>query len=152
MRPPAPAPQASAQEPKASTATRLQQPPTEILSVPPPKAPEAPPENGVSAVRDISLSPGVPDLVKGRRPVVPPFARMEGATGTVRVRFSVSAAGIVSVQDSLGPDVLKHAAEDATASWSFRRASAVRLHLVAVFDYRADGASAAVSPEEAPPE
>jgi TonB family protein len=130
----------------------LQQPPTEILSVPPPKAPEGPPENGVSAVRDITLSPGVPDLVKGRRPVVPPFARVEGATGTVRVRFSVSAAGTVSVQDSQGPDVLKHAAEDAAASWSFRRASAVRLHLVAVFDYRADGASAAVSPEEAPPE
>jgi TonB family protein len=146
--PPSPSASASGAGPAAAQATRLQQPPTEILSVPPPKAPEGPPENGVSAVRDISLSPGVPDLVKGRRPVVPPFARIEGATGTVRVRFSVSAAGIVSVQDTEGPDILKHAAEDAAASWSFRRASAVRLHLVAVFDYRADGASAAVSPEE----
>jgi len=140
------APATAATEPaRPAPSPGAQQPPIETLSVPPPKAPAPPPENGVSAVRDVALSPGVPDLIKGRRPVVPPLARMAGVSGAVRVRFAVNAAGAVAVQDSEGPDTLKPAAQDAVASWAFRRASAERLHLLAVFDYKADGATATVS-------
>ena len=44
---------------------------------------------GVSAIRDVSLALGVPDLVRGRRPVPPPLARMSGTTGMVEVKFGV---------------------------------------------------------------
>ncbi len=69
-------------------------------SRPPHRAP--PPENGVSAIRDVTLEPGVPDLARGRRPVAPPFARMSGTTGTVEVSFSVSAGGTTALQTATG--------------------------------------------------
>jgi outer membrane biosynthesis protein TonB len=120
-------------------------------------APDAPPgvapapvaESGVSAIRDVVLSEGggVPDLARGRRPSPPPLARMAGATGTVEVRFAVNAAGITTVQSVSGPDILKPSAEQTVASWVFRRSSAMRLHLLAVFTFGKDSASAVVRPE-----
>ena len=123
-------------------------PPVEVITAPPPAPP---PENGVSAIRDVTLEPGVPDLTRGRRPVAPPLARMTGTTGTVEVAFSVSAAGTTTVQGATGPDALKPAAEQAVASWVFRRARADRAYLVAVFTYTGDKSSAVVRPQAEPP-
>jgi TonB family protein len=129
-------------------------PPVEVLgplpaaTAPPQAAPTPPPEVPVSAVRDVSLSTGVPDLMRGRRPVVPPLARMASTTGTVEVRFAVDAAGTASVQDVSGPELLKEAARQAVASWVFRRTTADRLHLAASFVYGAGTATATVRREE----
>ena len=117
-------------------------------AAPPVATPTVPPEVPVSAVRDVALSAGVPDLLRGRRPVVPPLARMASATGTVEVRFAVDAAGTSSVQDVTGPDLLKEAARQAVASWVFRRTTADRLRLVASFVYGAATANATVRREE----
>ncbi len=150
---PAIASSSATEPPKPPPAPKVAQPPVEMLSAPPPKAdaPAAPIENGVSAIREIALSPGVPDLVRGRRPVPPPLARMAGAIGTVQVRFSVNAAGGTTVLGADGPEIFRPAAEEAVASWNFRRASADRLHLVAAFDYQLDKASAIVHVEERQP-
>jgi outer membrane biosynthesis protein TonB len=113
--------------------------------------PAAPPENGVSAIRDVTLEPGVPDLARGRRPVSPPLARMTGTTGTVEVSFSVSAGGVTSLQGASGPEMLRPAAEQAVSSWVFRRARADRAYLLAVFTYAGDKTSAVVRPQPAPP-
>jgi len=122
-----------------------------MVPAPPPRPVETgSPENGVSSIRDITLSEGIPDLVKGRRPVPPPLARINGVTGSVEVHFAVSPGGTTSVQSVQGPDMLKTAAQDAVTSWSFRRTSAERLHLLAVFDYLADSATAKLSVEKAP--
>jgi TonB family protein len=127
-------------------------PPIEVLgpvSPPPAAAPPAPPPMPpVSAVRDVTLAMGVPDLTRGRRPVVPPLARMASATGSVDVRFAVDAAGASSVQEVTGPDLLKEAARQAVMSWVFRRTTADRLHLVASFNYGAATASASVRKDE----
>jgi TonB family protein len=151
--PPAAASSAPSEPPKAAPTAKVAPPPVEMLSAPTPKAdtPAAPIENGVSAIHEVALSPGVPDLVRGRRPVPPPLARMAGAVGTVQVRFSVNAAGGTTVVGAEGPEILKPAAEEAVSSWSFRRASAERLHLVAAFDYQLDKASATVHVEEGQP-
>jgi outer membrane biosynthesis protein TonB len=119
------------------------------MTAPTPEAPAPAPvtESGVSAIRDVVLSEGVPDLTKGRRPAPPPLARMAGVTGTVEVHFAVNAAGITSVQSASGPDLLRPAAEQTVVSWVFRRASAMRLHLLAAFTFGADAASATVRPE-----
>jgi TonB family protein len=139
---PAPLPPPSASETPAA-------PPIEVISgptVPPPPTP--PPQPGFSAVRDVALAPGVPDLVKGRRPVVPPVARMAGADGEVLVNFSVDAAGIASVQKVDGRDLLKEAARQAVTSWSFRRTTAERIFLSAVFTFQGDQARADVKRTE----
>lgn len=125
-------------------------PPVEVIpgaSVPAPPAP-ARVEAGVSAIRDISLGAGVPDLTKGRRPVAPPLARMSSVSGSVQIQFSVDAAGSSSIQNVNGPDLLKEAARQAVSSWSFRRTSAERLYLVAVFQYDGDRAQADVRKAE----
>jgi TonB family protein len=101
-------------------------------------------EPNVSAVRDVSLAPGVPELSKGRRPVPPPFARMAGVTGTVQVRFAIDASGAASVVGAEGPDLLRPAAEQAVASWVFRRTATDRLYAIAEITYKDDGAAAAV--------
>jgi hypothetical protein len=137
------APRAVDEAPRAADA-----PPVEVITAPPPPVP---PENGVSAIRDVTLEPGVPDLARGRRPVAPPLARMTGATGTVEVSFSVSAGGTTSLQTATGPEVLKPAAEQAVSSWFFRRARADRAYLLAVFTYAGDKSSAVVRPQPAPP-
>lgn len=139
-------------EPAADTAPSSG-PPVEVLGpVPapaaPPAAPAPPPEVPISAIRDVTLAAGVPDLMKGRRPVVPPLARMASATGTVDVRFAVDASGAASVQEVTGPELLKEAARQAVASWVFRRTTADRLHLVASFAYGGATASATVRRQE----
>jgi TonB family protein len=106
--------------------------------------PAPPPEPGVSAVRDVALGPGVPDLTRGRRPVAPPLARMSSLSGAVQIQFSVDAAGASSIQSVNGPDLLKEAARQAVATWTFRRTSAERVYLVAVFNYEGDKAQAEV--------
>ena len=120
-------------------------PPIEVITGPavaPPPPP--PPEPGFSAVRDVSLGAGVPDLVKGRRPVVPPVARMANTGGEVRVSFAVDAAGAASVQKVEGLELLKEAARQAVASWAFRRTTAERIFLSAVFTFQGDQARADV--------
>ena len=109
--------------------------------------PPLPPENGISAIRGVELEPGVPDLTRGRRPVAPPFARMQGASGQVSVEFSVGAGGTTAVQRVEGPDIFQPAARAAVESWSFRRTRADRAYLVAVFTYEDDLASAVVRPQ-----
>jgi outer membrane biosynthesis protein TonB len=80
--------------------------------------------------------------------VVPPVARMAGASGEVRVGFAVDAAGITAVQKVDGPDLLKEAARHAVASWTFRRTTADRLYLQAAFTFEGDQARAAVTPAQ----
>jgi TonB family protein len=119
-----------------------------VPAVAPSPVPTAPPEPGVSAVRDVALGPGVPDLTKGRRPVAPPLARMSAVSGSVEIQFSVDAAGSSSVQQVAGHELLKEAARQAVASWSFRRTSAERVYLVATFTYEGDKAQAEVKRAE----
>jgi TonB family protein len=111
-----------------------------------PSVPAAPPRNepGFSAVRDVALGPGVPDLAKGRRPIVPPLARMSAAAGVIELQLAVDAAGAVSVQNVTGPELLREAARQAALSWGFRRTTAERLYLVATFTYTGDQARAEV--------
>lgn len=132
--------------PVGSPSPAVATPPNESLAVPTP--PPLPPESGASAIRDVTLQPGVPELVKGRRPVVPPSARFSRTAGSVEVRFRVDAGGGTLVTEVAGPDILKAEAEQAVASWNFRRTRADRLALVAVFTYKGDGASAVVRPAE----
>ena len=106
------------------------------------------PTPGISAVRDVTLAPGVPDLVKGRRPMAPPLARMQGGSGTVDVHFAVDAAGSATVREVAGPDPLKEAARQTVVSWSFRRSTPERLFLAATFTYKGDTASAAVRAQD----
>jgi TonB family protein len=150
-------PQATAPEPSSpsppSAPTAESAPPApppgeEVLTAP---APALPPENGVSAIRDVTLEPGVPDLTRGRRPVTPPLARMAGAAGEVEVTFSVAASGTTTIQGTAGPELLKAAAEQAVASWVFRRTRADRAYLIAIFEYTGDKGSAVVRPHTAPP-
>jgi TonB family protein len=139
-----PPPSTAPATPAQATAPSPKPAAVEVLSVPPPAEP---PENGLSAIRDVTLTAGVPDLTRGRRPVPPPFARMAQATGTVDVAFSVDAAGIASVKSSTGADVFKRAAEQAVSSWTFRRTRAERIFLLAEFKYATDAASATVRPD-----
>jgi TonB family protein len=122
-------------------------PPVEVITASPPPLP---PESGISAIRDVTLEPGVPDLAQGRRPVPPPLARMAGASGTLEVNFSVGAAGLTTVQNVTGPEVFKPAAQQAVESWVFRRDRANRVYLIAVFSYEGDTASAVVRPQPPP--
>jgi TonB family protein len=138
---------APAAVPAPAVADRAAPPPVEVITAPPPPPV---PENGVSAIRDVTLQAGVPDLATGRRPMPPPLARISGTTGTVEVTFSVSAAGAASVQTVAGPEPLRRAAQETVASWSFRRARADRAYLVAVINYAEDRATAEVRPQPAP--
>jgi TonB family protein len=117
-----------------------------VSATPPSPAPRS--EPGVSAVRDVALEPGVPDLTKGRRPIAPPLARMSSLSGAVQVQFSVDASGSSSIQSVNGPDLLKEAARQAVATWNFRRTSAERVYLVATFNYDGDKAQAEVKRAE----
>jgi len=108
-----------------------------------PPAPEAL-AAGISSVRDVSLGTGIPDLASGRRPVVPPLARMQGLSGVVVVRFSIDGAGDASVQAVDGPELLQRAAREVVASWHFRRTSLERVLAVAEIEYLGDKASASL--------
>ncbi len=145
--PPPSAPPAPAQAPAAGQTPpgKTAPPPVEVISAPPPPEPA---ETGSSAVRDVVLAEsGVPDLARGRRPVVPPLARMAGTQGAVEVDFSVGASGTTAVQSVKGPDLLRPAAEQTVASWIFRRTKVERLYLVAVFNYEGDRVTASVKPQ-----
>jgi TonB family protein len=148
---PAPTPAAVPEAPTAAPPS-AEGPPVEVITgpgvPPPPPPPTPPPQPGFSAVRDVSLAIGVPDLVKGRRPVVPPLARMAAASGEVQVGFSVDAAGISQVQKVEGTEILQEAARQAVASWAFRRTSAERIFLSAVFTFQGDQARADVKRAE----
>jgi hypothetical protein len=100
---------------------------------------------GISSVRDVVLGPGVPDLTLGRRPVVPPSARLGQLTGAMTVEFNVSTAGTTLVSKTDGPEAFKTAAEQMVASWQFRRTTTERLFLTAKVDYGADAARALVT-------
>lgn len=152
--PSSPAPQPSPAEasppappssPPAGASPAPAAPPTEVLRAPvAPAEAQASLEAGVSAVRDVVLGPGVPELVRGRRPVPPPFARMAGVTGTVHVRFSIDASGGTLIQGSEGPELLRPAAEQAVATWLFRRTSTERLRASGEIAFRDDGALTSV--------
>ena len=172
--PPAPAPAVATPAPATPAPLATATPPPAAAPTPPPAAVPTPPpvevipggpapgssplpgaaaavptpapriEPGVSAVRDIALGPGVPDLTKGRRPVSPPLARMSSLSGAVQVQFSVDASGASSIQAVTGPDLLKEAARQAVATWSFRRTTAERVYLVATFSYEGDKAQAEI--------
>jgi hypothetical protein len=117
--------------------------PAAVAAIP---APVAPPENGVSTIRDVQLvGTGIPDLVRGRRPVAPPNVRLSGAYGDVSVRFSIDSGGVTAISGVEGPDALKEAAESAVRSWGFRRTAAHRVYAVAQIHYAADGTSAKVT-------
>jgi hypothetical protein len=75
---------------------------------------------------------------------------MSGTVGSVEVAFSVSAGGTTQIQSTQGPELLRTAAEQAVASWVFRRERADRLYLLAVFSYSGDKGSAVVRPQTAP--
>ena len=92
----------------------------------------------------MTLGVGVPDLAKGRRPIVPPVARMSATAGVIELQLAVDAAGAVSVQNVTGPEMLREAARQAALSWGFRRTTAERLYLVATFTYSGDQARAEV--------
>jgi TonB family protein len=139
---PAGPPSAAAPSPAPGTAGAAASPAPAVPATP------APPTPGISAVRDVTLAPGVPDLVKGRRPMAPPLARMQGVSGTVDVHFAVDAAGSPTVREVAGPDPLKEAARQTVASWSFRRSTPERMFLAATFTYKGDTASVAVRPQE----
>lgn len=138
---PTPAPELPA--PRTTPAS----PPMEVVTAPPPLRPLTPtPVAGSSAVENVTLGVGVPDLAQGRRPAAPPMARMAAAAGSVEVRFAVNAAGQTSVLSVEGPPILKPAALGAVATWNFRRTTAERLYLTAVFTYDGDVAAATVTP------
>jgi hypothetical protein len=119
----------------------------EVISpAPPPPAPPGPEGLGVSAVRDVRIEAGLPDLVRGRRPVVPPLARIDRVEGTVEVRFAVDSSGGTSHAEATGPELLRHVAVQAVQSWGFRRTRADRLYLLASFTYAGDQASVTVTP------
>lgn len=123
--------------PAVATAATPEAPPedTDVIPVrqePPPK------EQGASAITDVLLGDNIPELVRGRRPVWPPMARLGNIAGDVVVRFSVDLAGKVTVHSVEGPDLLKTAAEQAAASWLFRRTAIDRVPLIATFKYGPD--------------
>jgi hypothetical protein len=146
------APAVSPGEPAAGPADPTDtDPATEVLGGgPDPGAstePELPDEPGVSSVRGVLLEPGVPDLSQGRRPGVPPFARMQGVEGDVRVRFAVDAAGQSFVSAVEGPEELRLAARATVESWLFSRQTAERLYLIADLSYDESTATAVVKRE-----
>jgi TonB family protein len=147
--------EAQAPPPSATTPTPKPEPPsapepaTEVLggSPEPAPGPALPAEPGVSSVRGVFLEAGVPDLSQGRRPTVPPYARMQGVEGSVRVRFAVDAAGQSFVSAVDGPEELRPAARATVESWLFSRQTARRLYLVAEISYESAVATAVVEPE-----
>lgn len=101
-------------------------------------------EDGMSAVSDVTLGENIPELVRGRRPVWPPMARLGNVGGEVVVRFSVDLAGKTTVHSAEGPELLKATGEQAVQTWLFRRTAIDRLNLVATFKYGADRSMAKV--------
>jgi TonB family protein len=133
-----------------SVPPRAAAPPVEVVagSDPAPPAAAAAREDGMSTIRDVELSPGIPDLVHGRRPVSPPLARMAGVEGDVQVRFSIDSGGATAVTQIDGPEALKDAADSLVRSWSFRRTAAHRVFALAAIQYRLSGSRALITVAE----
>jgi TonB family protein len=156
---PAPSPAAAKAEPRPTPSGPVPKatpraPEIEVISpAPPPPPPPGPEGLGVSVVRDVRIEAGLPDLVKGRRPLVPPLARMNEVEGTVEAHFAVDASGGTSNVEAMGPDLLRVATIQTIQSWGFRRTKADRLYLIASFTYAGDQASSVVkpAPEETTP-
>jgi TonB family protein len=154
--PPVAAPPASAATPAPRAAARPTAPPVEVVSGGPPPSVVAvvptatppPQENGASAIAGVELAAGIPDLVRGRKPVSPPLARMAGLEGDVRVRFTIDSGGVTAVSETEGPEELKEAAASLVRSWVFRRVAAHRVYALAEVRYRTAGSTAAVRPTE----
>lgn len=149
---PAPAPASLPAEPRAAEPTPAAPQPTrpapptvETIAAPPPPARIV--EAGAPAIRDIRFEGQIPDLIRGRRPVVPPMARINAISGDVTVSFSVDAAGVTLVRSIDGPEALKKVTEELVGSWAFRRLSPERIFLSAVIAYKGDVASAVVRPQ-----
>lgn len=123
----------------------ISQPPTSSMPTP---APAPSREQGFSSIRDVTLGIGVPDLIKGRRPTVPPVARINPTEGTVVVDFTIDAAGQTAVSRVQGTELLKVAAQQAVQSWGFRRTTPERVAMTAEFVYRGDAAMASVKPTQ----
>jgi TonB family protein len=146
------APPANAPAPGATTPEPSQAAPVAAVAAAPPVETEVltarpdPPakEEGMSAVADVTLGENIPELVRGRRPVWPPMARLGNVGGEVVVRFSVDLAGKTTVHSAEGPELLKATAEQAVATWLFRRTAIDRLNLIATFKYGADRSMAKV--------
>ncbi len=139
-------PEAGSGTPSPERPAAAAAPPVEVVSRPPAAANVA--EQGFSSVVDVTLGPGVPDLTKGRRPVVPPVARIQGTEGAVRVDFTIDAAGQTSIVRAEGTELLKAAAQQAVQSWTFRRTSPERLAVTAEFVYKGETATASVKPAQ----
>ena len=86
----------------------------------------------------VILGENIPELVRGRRPIWPPLARLGNVGGEVVVRFSVDLAGKTTVHSAEGPDILKGTAEQAVQTWLFRRTAIDRLNLIATFKFASD--------------
>jgi TonB family protein len=138
--------------PHAADAPSVVQPEGEVINVTQPTPSPEPrplPPPGTSAVPNVTLEAGVPDLLSGRRPVIPPLARIRSIAGAVVVGFTIDGTGRASVQEVSGPPGLQEQARQAVRSWSFRaRLPAERLFLVATFTYESDEASARVRPRD----
>jgi TonB family protein len=120
------------------------EPPVESEVIPSfvPSPSSTPPPPGMSAVESVVLGPGVPDLILGRRPVVPPIARLENQSGAVKIVFSVDMDGHTTVHQVDGPEMLRSAAEGVVRSWTFRLLTSERVFLVATIAYDADSVTA----------
>ena len=138
---------------ESSPPEMIEQPVTEVMNLAANATP-APParsdELGVSSIQGVLLSAGLPDLTSGRRPVVPPFARMDGAVGDVTVDFAITPAGTTVVRGVEGPEIFQIAARQAVESWFFVRETAERLFVSAAFSYDAEGASVLVELDSDP--
>jgi TonB family protein len=137
----------------ATSGVATDQPAIEVVSLATPRPTPAAPataapvvENGLSSVRDVTLDPGIPDLVRGRRPVAPPLARLGEIEGEVQVRFSIDSGGVTTVHGVEGRDELKAAAESLVRSWVFRRSAPHRLFALAQLKYGTAGVTARVTP------
>ena len=123
-------------------------PGVETIAAPPPPARIT--EAGGSSIRDVKFEGPIPDLIRGRRPVAPPLARVGGVSGTVTVTFSLDAAGITLVRTVEGPEALKKVTEEMVGSWVFRRQSPERLFLAVDVVYAGDVASATIRQQRQP--
>lgn len=153
--PPTSTPSEAPASPATAAAATPAPPPVEVVSTvgarsgmvntpPEPGATPPPVENGLSSIRDVELTAGIPDLVRGRRPVSPPVARLGGIEGDVEIRFSIDSGGVTSVHNATGRDDLKEAAESLVRSWVFRRTAPHRLYALAEVHYGMNGSRARI--------
>ncbi len=137
--PDGPAPEIETTPVESGPPELIEQPTTEVMTLAPSTTPPPPAtrsdEPGVSSVQGVFLGAGLPDLTGGRRPVVPPFARMEAAVGAVTVGFAITPAGTTVVRSVEGAEIFQVAARQAVASWFFVRETADRLFATAQFSY-----------------